>query len=140
VPLEQVVFLFAYYKLRLHMPPSALVWLAVQVLGCAANAAWRRSCHSQPSGGSYARWREPFVSLVFIVYGFGLGATSLTGKHFMDSLPAPAAAAAAAAAGKGASAQLRAAALAAHHFFLVFFESHVPINIFLWIARPVRIQ
>lgn len=118
------------------MQRSARIWLAVQVLGCLANSAWRRACLGQPSGGSYAPWREPFVSLVFIVYGFGLGATSLAGKHHLDSIPAPAAAAAA----DAHLGQLSAVAAAAHHFFLLFFTSHIHVIVFLWLARPLRIQ
>lgn len=127
------------YRVGPLLPASFHRWLAVTLLSCVANAAWRRACRGAPGGGSYARYREPLVALLFITNAFGGGQGGRVCKAWLDTITPPAAAISHAAAAAGGLAAAGAALAAAQHTALLLLISFVPHLVSLWVARPVRL-
>ncbi|PRW45353.1 hypothetical protein C2E21_6101 [Chlorella sorokiniana] len=117
-------------RVGLAASPALQVFLAIHMLGCSVELAWRWQCGKASDGGSYARYRE-LPSLVMRVNDALLGPMVLWPRALLDRLPA--------ADGSSAKAGTWAVASAAtRHAALLLFGSATTGQALSW-AKPLRL-
>ena len=110
--------------------PALHAFLAIHILGCSVELAWRWQCRKASDGGSYARFRE-LPSLIMRLNDALLGAVVLWPRVLLDRLPA--------ANGSDADGSTRAVmAAAARHASLLLFGSASTGQALAW-AKPLRL-